>query len=214
MLESVVSRFSKEIFSSIAYEFPPRFISRSRTLNKKSRFSASSFSSFLSLSLSLSSVFLSFLCRCFRRIFIPGSRYWAEDTTVPSVSPIKGNFSISKWANFPVARLSDRMILYRSLFRAIETFHTGFPEPLAWPTNGVIQTRHTNGFYQFVRKQNYASTSLLLLLLILLLLLLLLLLLIPWRSLCSLTFQPGFPCNENVSSFQSGEIESVAEVRL
>lgn len=33
--------------------------------------------------------------------------------------------------NLGARQLSGRMILYRSPFRAIETFHTGFPEPLA-----------------------------------------------------------------------------------
>ena len=81
MLESVVSRFSKEISSSIAYEFPPRFISRSRTLNKKSRFSASSFSflPFLSLSLSIfrfSFFFMSMFSKnLYSRISVFGGRY-------------------------------------------------------------------------------------------------------------------------------------------
>lgn len=79
MLGSVVSRFSKEISSSIAYEFPPRFISRSRTLNKKSRFSASSFSSFPLLSLSIFRFFFFFMSmfskNLYSRISVFGGRY-------------------------------------------------------------------------------------------------------------------------------------------
>ena len=76
---------SENLLEQVSYDFPARFIFRSRTLNKKSRFSASSFYSFPpSLSLFLSRLFLRFLCRCFRRIFIGGCRYSAEDTAVPA----------------------------------------------------------------------------------------------------------------------------------
>ena len=84
--------------------------------------------------------FLSFFskCPCFRR-----NLYSREDTL-----STKNNFSIFESGQVSSYGDTFRSEWYRSPFRAIETFHTGFPDRLAWPTNGIIHTRE-NGFQRF-----------------------------------------------------------------